>query len=166
MNKIKLTLAGILISVATVIISLATGLTGSNLGNVNSGLSVISFQDSASATSSVSYLSPSTATSSIIVNLQRVDAVDFNIAATASTSAGILVYNYDCSQDGITFFQPASNASSVSLATSTNLVASNVAYKNISIPTCVAKYLRINYSASVASTSLWTEVAIRNPLKP
>jgi len=156
----------ILIPLIIITIGIVTNSVGFRLGNVNSGLAVISWTDSAAATSTISYFTPTTATTSIVVNLERIDAVDFNVIAMASTSAGVLVYNYDCSNDNVSFFQPASNASSVTLATSTNLVASNYAYRNISIPTCVAKYLRINYSVGVASSTIWTQVAVRNPLKP
>ena len=137
------------------------------------------------ATTSPQYLSTSSATSSLMIATGNADSIDFNILGVGSTSAATLLYRVSFSNSGTCplgnadwFSEDGRTISSntlvthgagpvthlQSLATSSLPVASNQFTKNIVITPVASNCMKVDYSITGANASLWTELALREPL--
>ena len=126
---------------------------------------------SATATTTLTYITTSTATTTIIAPIYESKGADFNFCATASSSAATLVTQRFFSSDmgssvptwheevsetvsGTNITETPSLMHSLSLATTTT----NYRCYNVGIESTRAKSLRIDYRVIGANTGIWTSV--------
>lgn len=142
---------------------------------------------SADATTTVAYLdsagssladgtrfSVAGATTTLACSSGSADQIDLNVQYTPSSTAAILLWNYEFSDDGVNWYNEAATSASVSASTTLVTVAgATTTYawrpgetgdkrKNIAVTPMASKFFRVNFSTNVNDGALWSSVVTRN----
>lgn len=130
------------------------------------------------ATSTTVYLTAGGATSTLTFLSEKATAIDYNISATASSSAANLLLTRQFSNDNIQWFaETCKTASSntlvtfgqapctltVPLATSTASSVGNTLSVNVPLDPVASKYTRLNMSVAGANAAVHIQAILKKP---
>lgn len=185
LKKITLTLlaslTAALITMASYAVYLQAQILKSSDGNVGANthsLEIKTTDSDNNATSTLTYLTTSGATSTLSFNSEKATAIDYNISATASSSAANLLLTRQFSNDNIQWFaETCKTATSdalvtfgqapcvlkIPLATSTAASVGNTISVNIPLDPVASKYTRLNMSVSGANAAIHIQAILKKP---
>ncbi len=130
------------------------------------------------ATSTLTYLTAGGATSTLSFNSEKATAIDYNITATASSSAGVLLVTRQFSNDNVQWFAETCKTAtsntlitfgqapctlSIPLATSTAASVGNAISLNLPLDPVASKYTRLNMAVTGSNAGVHVQAVLKSP---
>ena len=144
--------------------------------------SYLVYSQTGEATTTVAYMTPGTATTTLSFNSADNEKNQLYLQLTASTSASILNWQYQFSNNNIDWFEEDAVSSTVGVSPSETLHASttithswkpgstvaSTSLKTVSLPNVPAKYTRVQFFAPIGggNSLVWAQVAQKIGITP
>jgi hypothetical protein len=119
------------------------------------GPSYLERTSTAPATTTVVWMTPGTASTTLSINSSYVDKVDIYVQQTSSTSNSVLTTSFEVSNNNVDWtVASTSNWSGSASASTTRFV--------LSFPDYVSNFKRVVFTNTTAGVSLWSEAILKS----